>query len=210
MADQAVLEFDIKINASLSDETKETLADLENQKKEKTETPQDSANNLLESEGEFTADQLAQIQSTIGEELGGLDKGQLMKLGAMGKNPTAAISNLLKQAGGSGILKFLGPIAIATIAVEVTIQMIKLLNTRGGPLNRDFRRFIQDEVQVGLSREQQKRLDLGIDQTILTQVSGFRPNNENWTYNSLFEVNETRISRIGMSDREAGVTMVRV
>ena len=80
---------------------------------------------------------------------------------------------------------------------------------KGGPLNRDWKRFIEDEVAVGLSRVQQKENELGVSQTILTQVVGFHPNNENWTYNSLFNRNSLRYARIGLSDREAGVTMIR-
>ena len=86
------------------------------------------------------------------------------------------------------------------------VEFIKALSVKGGALNRDWRRFIANEVAVGLSREQQLEDRFGVSQTILTQIQGFAPNNENFTYNSLYAVNDQRIARIGMSDREAGVT----
>jgi len=138
----------------------------------------------------------------IGDKFGGLDKADLVQMGAMARNPTSFVSKLFK----SGAAKILGPIAIAIIAVEVGIQIIKVLSVKGGPLNRDWRRFISNEVAVGLSRQQQLEDRFGVSQTILTQIRGFAPNNENWTYNNLFDINDERIARIGMSDREAGVT----
>ena len=98
-------------------------------------------------------------------------------------------------------------LAVAIGAPIVAIEFIKALSVKGGPLNRDWRRFIQEEINIGLSRVQQKRVELGLDQVILTQVQGFQPNNENWTFNSLYGVDDSRLARIGLSDREAGVTL---
>ena len=203
---EEILSFEIVIDAKLSEETKQNLDELKNSKEEKTSASDDAAS-LLESEGELTGKQLDEIRSTISEELGGLDKGQLMEFGRMGKNPKGAVTQILQKIGGSGIAKFLGPIGIAIIAAEVSKEIIKMMSVKGGPLNRDWRRFIESEVQVGLSRVQQKERELGISQTILTQVVGFSPNNENWTHNSLYLRNDQRVARIGISDRAAGVSM---
>lgn len=106
-------------------------------------------------------------------------------------------------------LESIAPIALAILAVKLAPLIIQGLSVKGGPLNRDWRRFISEEVDVGLSRVQQKEKELGVSQVILTQVVGFHPNNENWTFNSLFDRNSQRYARIGLSDREAGVTMIR-
>lgn len=152
---------------------------------------------------QFTPGQTAKLESMFKDKFGGIDAADLAQVGAMAKNPTSFISKIMK----SGAAKILGPIGIALIAVATAIEVIKLLSVKGGPLNRDWRRFISAEVAVGLSREQQLEDRFGVSQTILTQIRGFAPNNENWTYNNLFDVNDERIARIGMSDREAGVTM---
>ena len=78
---------------------------------------------------------------------------------------------------------------------------------KGGPFNRDWRRFIDGEVDIGLTREQQKLKELGFEQVILTQIVGYRPNNEGWTFNSLIDINDSRLARIGLSDRAAGLTV---
>jgi len=116
-------------------------------------------------------------------------------------------SELLEQIEDT--LESIAPIALLILAVKLAPLIIQQLAVKGGPLNRDWRRFIADEVEVGLSRVQQKEKELGVSQVILTQVVGFHPNNENWTYNSLFDRSSQRYARIGLSDREAGVTMIR-
>ena len=85
------------------------------------------------------------------------------------------------------------------------IEIMKALSVKGGPFNRDWRRLIQNEIDAGLSRELVKRRELGIDQVIIPQQRGFVPNNPAATYNSLIHVNESRLARIGLDDRAAGV-----
>jgi len=100
------------------------------------------------------------------------------------------------------------PIIGAVIASAVLyIEIMKALSVKGGPFNRDWRRFLANEVDVGINRELQKRKELGLIQTIITQDRGFTPNNPAATYNSLILVNESRIARIGLDDRAAGVTV---
>ena len=106
------------------------------------------------------------------------------------------------------VLESIPVVALIILAVKLAEYIIKLMVVKGGPLNRDFRRFIQAEVDVGLSRELVKRRELGIDQVIISQSGGrFVPNNTFSTYNSLYAVTESRIARIGLDDRAAGVTI---
>jgi len=205
---QEVLSFEIVIDAKLSDETKKNIEDLKGAREASEEDRITEGMLGLEQapEPEFSDAELEQIQSTVGDTLGGLDKADLAQFGLLAKNPTALISKSLTRLLGSGAAAVLAPLAIAITAPIVMQEFIKALSVKGGPLNRDWRRFIQNEVAIGLSRVQQKEDEFGVSQTILTQVKGWVPNNENWNYNNLFDVNDERIARIGLSDREAGVT----
>jgi len=203
---EAVLEFEIIIDAKLSDDTKKNLEELKKAKDPDSAADQLSDESLEELGGEFSPAQLEQIRSTVGETLGGLDKADLAQFGTMAKNPTGMITKTLTRLLGSSGAAILGPLAIAITAPIVMTEIIKALSVKGGPFNRDWRRFLANEIRVGLSKEQQLEDRFGVSQTILTQIRGFAPNNENWTYNNLFDVNDQRIARIGMSDREAGVT----
>ncbi len=103
------------------------------------------------------------------------------------------------------VLEAIPVAAIAILAVKVTQYVMAEFVKKGGPFNRDFRRFIAEEVDVGLSRELVKMRELGVIQTIIPQTRGFVPNNPAATYNSLIHINESRIARIGLEDRAAGV-----
>lgn len=114
------------------------------------------------------------------------------------------VLRMLSGAGPYGIAAVGAITAIITLP-EVIASIIKILAVKGGPLNRDWRRFIQDEISIGLTREQQKRRDLGLDQIIITQQRGFVPVNGALTANNLYRVDELRISRIGNEDKAYGV-----
>jgi len=175
---EEILSFDIIIDAKLSEGTKDAIEKLETAKEESDG-------------GDY------QIEGLGSDVEGGVD---------FLKNPKGKVTNILKDILGSRAAAIIPALAIAITAPVVMIAFIKALSVKGGPLNRDWRRFIQNEINIGLSRQQQKENELGITQTILTQVVGFNENNENFTYNSLFNVNDARIARIGLSDVEAGVT----
>lgn len=208
MSSEEILSFDIVIDTRLSEGTKKTLEELKSVDEDLGGPPadisgvQDEAKELLLAEEE-----LAQIQSVLNEQLGGLDKADIVQFGLLAKNPGAVVSRIMTKLLTSRAAAIMGPLAIAVAAPIVMVEIIKALSVKGGPLNRDWRRFIGEEIAVGLSREQDKEDEFGVSQTILTQVHRFLPNNENWTYNSLFDVNDSRIARIGLTDREAGVTM---
>lgn len=205
---EEILSFNIVIDATLSEETKAALEQLKTIDEETLGgPPADIAFDAAEIESGFTPEELEQIQSTIGDTLGGLDKADIAQFGIMAKNPTGFIGKTVGSLFTGQAAAVMGPLSVAIATPIVMIEILKALSVKGGPFNRDWRRFISEEVEVGLSRVQQKEKELGITQTILTQIEGFKPNNENWTYNSLFQVDDARIARIGMSDREAGVTL---
>ena len=208
MSSEEVLSFNIVIDAKLSEETKKNLEELKTAAEKPGGAAPDITGEAAEIEGGFTPEELDQIQSTIGDTLGGLDKADIAQFGIMAKNPQGFIGGVLGKLFNARAAAVMGPLSLAIATPIVMIEILKALSVKGGPFNRDWRRFISEEVEVGLSRVQQKEKELGITQTILTQIEGFRPNNENWTYNSLFQVDDARIARIGLSDREAGVTLL--
>jgi len=146
------------------------------------------------------------------EALEGLDKSEIQKIRGILRNPegfmSGGIEKLLSRLGPNArvILGIVGAVIASPI---LFIEIMKQLSVKGGPFNRDFRRFIAEEVDVGLSRELVKMRELGDPnaQVIISQGRGWTPNNETWVYNSYYEVNQSRIARIGLDDKSAGVTV---
>lgn len=223
---EPILHFTIKVDAETTANTESAIDELEAKKEQEREQQQrEEALDFEEEERQqdpdfFDARKNAIHQSTeeaiqdaidtkvpdeIMSALEDIDPKLLQKIFNKAKNPEAGLMELLDAvlpakaqmimkialAGGGGIL--------------VAQEIIKILAMKGGPLNRDWRRFLDQEVDAGLSRELQKRRELGFDQVILPQQVGFIPNNENWTFNSLYGISESRIARIGLDDRAAGV-----
>ena len=198
-SESAILEFDIIIDAKLSEDTESEIEKLKELKSLQEETGQAET-------AEAGAEKKEEKDETL-TEFGDTTEGEKFL-----RDPQKYIFDKVKDELGDrfeNILKVAGPVALTILAAKLVPIIIQQLSVKGGPLNRDWRRFIADEVEVGLSRVQQKEKELGVSQVILTQVVGFHPNNENWTYNSLFNRNDLRLARIGLSDREAGVTMIR-
>jgi len=199
-SENAILEFDIIIDAKLSADTEKEIEKLKELKSLQEETGKaETTEEEAVAKGEKEDETLTEFGDTI--------EGEKFL-----RNPQAYIFDKVKEELGDqfeNVLKIAGPVALAILAAKLAPMIIQQLSVKGGPLNRDWKRFIADEVEVGLSRVQQKEKELGVSQVILTQVVGFHPNNENWTFNSLFDRGSTRLARIGLSDREAGVTMIR-
>jgi len=202
-SEQAIIEMDIVLSARASGQIREILDEVKKKKSEKKEKGTDElAEDLLEVEKEKKKTELT-------EALEGLDKSDLKKLEGLLKHPESFIEggmeNLLKRLGPNAPM-ILGIVGLVIASPILFAEIMKALSVKGGPFNRDWRRFISKEFDVGLSREQSKLKELGFDQVILTQVQGMKSNNTGWTYNSLYQVDETRLARIGLSDRAAGVT----
>lgn len=148
-------------------------------------------------------------KTELTEMLESLNEGDVNKLRSFLKNPEnfleMGIEKLFTALGPNSavILSLVGAITAAPI---LYIEILKALSVKGGPFNRDWRRVIQKEVDAGLTREQVKLREVGASQTIISQTRGFVPNNPMATYNSLYHVNESRLARIGLDDKAAGVT----
>jgi hypothetical protein len=211
-SEEAIIEIDVGLTGSTKSEIDEYLAKLNEIKSELQEVRgegvagEEVPSKTKDISKKLTADQEGELSDFLGK----LDEGQLKQLQGLAKNPTSFIEGQMGK-----IFQTLGPrsammvpIVGAVVASAVLyIEIMKALSVKGGPFNRDWRRFLANEVEVGINRELQKRKELGIDQVVIAQQRGFTPNNPEATYNSLYEVNESRIARIGLSDRGAGVTV---
>ena len=125
-------------------------------------------------------------------------------------NPQGFIGKeLLKNIKGAGAIA--GPIGVAItaiiVSVEVMEQVIKVLSQKGLPLNRDWARSIEDEVNSLFSIEDKKKRLLGIDSFIVTQTNTFEPESGSTTHNSLENRDEIIISKIGLAEKAVGVTI---
>ncbi len=194
LPDEAILEFDIVLTAKASEEIRAALDEAKQAKETKEVKAEDEG--------------VTGKKTEITEAVDALDDNDIKQLKGILGNPQGfvkgGITDVFKNLGPNApiILGIVGLVIASPILIK---ELLKALAVKGGPLNRDWRRFIQKEIDVGLSREQQKQKELGFDQVILTQILGFNPNSESFTYNSLFNIDSSRIARIGLSDRAAGV-----
>lgn len=112
-----------------------------------------------------------------------------------------------------GMLRGGGPYGVAAItaigAIIATVgvgeKLIKHFSQKGLPLNRDWRRSIEDEVNGLFSVEDKKRRLLGKDSFIITQTDRFQPDSGSTTYNSLENRDEVIISKIGLAEKAEGI-----
>lgn len=225
--DDAIISFTIKLNAELDEESKSTLSNLQNAKNAQSGTiseQQTEENQPITIEQKLQKkmdDQIAEknapkdqngrtlINEDVVKTLNKLDSKGLQTLSNFATNPTSTALSALTQ-----VISLAGPegqalIAIITLAVTapmVVKKIVDVLSVKGGPLNRDYlTNLVTKQVEVGLTRQQQVRLIQGEDQVILSQKAGFTQNNSEWGYNSYLKINDTRLAKIGLSDRSFGI-----
>lgn len=184
MSETGIIEIDVGLQAKTKTEIDEYL---------------EKVDKIKEGLGEARATD----EGEEGPTLEGAEQGGNKILSAL-KNPQRFFESMLGKLVPSSPA-ILGLVGLIIASPIFFIEFMKKLSVKGGPFNRDFRRFIAEEVDVGLDRELQKRKELGLDQVIISQARGWVPNNPETTYNSLFAVNASRIARIGLDDRAAGV-----
>lgn len=137
-----------------------------------------------------------------------LNEQGLQNVSAFAKNPTGNIAGILQKIltmGGPEAQLLLGALGVAIATPEVLGIMLQTLSVKGGPMNRDWRFHLGEQVNEGLTRQQIIEKQFGLDPVFLSQQVGFKPNNSNWTYSSLYEMDAYRIHRIGLADKSAGI-----
>ena len=107
---------------------------------------------------------------------------------------------------GKAVLAF-SPIILAALSSPIVInQIIKFLIQPGGPFDRRLRIIIENNIEQFFSREDQKRRQLGLDQVIFTQNSGFGNAQGRLTTNTLTKKRETGSTEIGLNEIAIGLT----
>ena len=108
--------------------------------------------------------------------------------------------NVLARAGPHGAL-LAGAITTAISTPEVIKAILKVFARKGGPLNRDWRRLIEDETTGILSLEEQERRDLGLDGYIVSPDVGFKPVDDSSVYNSQILRDEVRLAKLSQGEK---------
>lgn len=215
MGEEGIIEIEVGLQArtkgeideylAKTDKIKEVLQEMRELEEAESDTSEQSlAKDLLRGEKKKPE------KADVTKALESLSENDVNKLKSFLRNPqgmaVGGIDSLLSKLGpnSAAILGIAGAVIASPIFF---IELMKALSVKGGPFNRDFRRFIAEEVDVGLSREIVKMRELGDPnaQVILSNIRGWTPNNETWAYNSYFQVNQMRIARIGLDDKAAGV-----
>ena len=143
------------------------------------------------------------VENVISKHVGALVQGSQVLA-----NPTGFIgSTVLQMLGKAGPYGAAVVAAISAIIVtpEIVKQIVALLAQKGGPLNRDWRRSIETEVNSLFSVEEKKRRLLGIDGFIVSQTGHYEPQSGSTSYNSKENVNELRIHHAGQSEKAVGI-----
>lgn len=145
------------------------------------------------------------VKQLIQDKMQGLSNASVIL-----SNPQGFVGNeVLQLLGGTGPhgAAVVAAIAAIVVAPEVIAQMIQTLSQKGLPLNRDWERFISQEVNAFFNTEDKKKRLLGHDAFIVTQGSRYIPETGSYTYNSLENRDEIITSKvIGHAEKAVGIT----
>ena len=131
--------------------------------------------------------------------------------GLMAGKPSLSIAGILGAAAsqidpstarGTAVISAL---LAAPAVLEMTKKIIKLLSTKGYPLNRDWRREIETEINGLMDIEEKKKRMLGIDQYIVTQVDDYQSASGAQVYNSFLNRDEANITKRGLAEKAFGI-----
>ena len=144
----------------------------------------------------------------IGQATQGLNMakgGAMNPIGMIQQNILPMLTKFLPKM----LLKAIPVVGWAVLAIElvpiIIKQVVKILTSVGGPMDKRFRRIITDEVNGFFTREEQQRRRLGLDPVIMTTVGGFRNNGGLQTVNTLNKVAQEGVSGIGLTMKAQGV-----
>ena len=204
MAD-AVLEFEIVIDAKLSQESKKTLEEL---KSSDESTAQDDAKDLVESEtGETQSLPDKEAAQRLEEFIKTTDREGMKTLSSFAKNPTAMVEGqLLRALTKAGIYGLIAAAIIALVlsAPDLIKTIVNALAVKGGPLNQDYHRAFEDEQQRGLDRDIQYRYAVGLDVIITNYNRGYIITDPGFVTSNLVDIESTRTFRLTTQDTQYG------
>ena len=161
-----------------------------------------------ERDGKKIDDKTGKIElEKLNEFIKTTDRDGLQTLSKFAKNPSSLVENeLLGVLGKAGIQ---GAVAASVIALiisspEIIRSIVQALAVKGGPLNQDFHRFFEEEMQRGIDRDQQYRRAVGLDVIITTENRGYILQDPGFVHNSLVDIDSTRTSRLSNKDTQYG------
>lgn len=201
----AVLEFPVKLSASISGEVDELIAKLQEAKGLVSEVSETApASTTEDSEETVTEHEAAE---KLEEFLKTTDREGLRTLSQFAKQPNVAVEGvLLRILGKAGIY---GAIAVAIIALvasapELIKAVTEALAVKGGPLNQDFHLFFDEQQQLGLERDLQFRYATGLDVIITNYQRGYLLTDPGFVGNNLVDIDISRSFRLTTPDTQYG------
>ena len=195
----SIIEIDVVLKARVDD------GDVQNKIQEGGEDK--LADDLLDSEINQARKDKAKAMQEFENFASSLDSQGLKNLKSLVTNPGATVENkLLGLLGRAGIH---GAVAVANITLviqspEVIKAVIETLGQKGGPLNQDYTRKIDEEIQVGIDKDLQFRRAAGLDVIITTEDTKYIISDPGFVNNSLVDIERTRSIRINSNETQYG------
>ncbi len=194
----AILEFPVKLNASISGEVDELIAKLQEAKELVGEVSETTEGTEVEEEDSEEKEAITKITDL----LEGVDDEGIKNLKAIISNPDTFVGNklvsILGKAGPYGAVA-VALIGLVLSAPELYTTIVKTLGMKGGPINMDFQ-FDQDQQFNQLfSRELQFNRAFAVDPLITVNTKGFVTIDPTFEGNSLIQGNLARSARIGIN-----------
>ena len=193
-----IIEFDVVLKARVDDSETSKI---------KGGSEEKLAQDLLDFEEDEPKNQRARALKEFENFASELDTQGLKNLKAITSNPGALVQNkLLSMLGRAGIH---GAIAVAIITLiiespEIIKAVVEALGVKGGPLNQDYTRKLDEDFQVGIDKDLQFRRAAGFDIIITTSDAKYIITDPAFVNNSLVDIETTRSIRINSNETQYG------
>lgn len=145
---------------------------------------------ILKEQNKFMQSQLNDFSNAISNPQGLLQDKIFERIG---RNPT-----------GAEALKLIPIIGVALSTPEILNKLFQLLIAPGGPFDRRLKIILADQEEQFISRLDQKRRQIGLDQVVIAQ-GGFGNSGGRLTVNTLNQVKATGTSDIGLNEATIGL-----
>ncbi len=197
---RAILEFEVILKARVDDSEVRT-------KTPKAGKEQGLAQDLLDYEKDEPSILRKKALKDFEKFASELDTKGLKNLKALTANPGALVQNkLLSMLGRAGVH---GAIAVAIITLviespEIVKAVVEALGVKGGPLNQDYTRRLDEDFQTGITKDLQFRRAIGLDVIITNEDTKYILTDPGFVNNSLVDIETTRSIRINSNQTQYG------
>ena len=123
-------------------------------------------------------------------------------------NPQSALQDKIfdqisRSPTGKMALSMIPVISLALTTPAILDKIFQMLIAPGGPFDKRLKIILEQQEEQFLSREAQKRRQLGLDQVVISQ-GGFGNANGRLTVNTLNQVRSTGVADIGLNEISIG------